>query len=112
MSYAINPAGTQAVATTVRTSGTELRNCGTTFAYAAGLASRGIAGDHVALQGALRDFATTYLAVVEALADASSALGRDLTWAALSAHEVEVAVAADLGAAGAMPPCDSAGVRV
>ena len=41
---------------------------------------------------------------------AFAALARDLTWAAQSAHDVEVAVAAELGALGAPPPRDSHGV--
>lgn len=44
------------------------------------------------------------------IAAASAGLGRDLTWAAQSAHQAEVAVAGSLGAAGALPPTDSRGV--
>ena len=112
MSYAINTDGTQALGSTLRTSGSELRDCATTLAYAAGLARRGIAGDHVGLAQSLHEFATTHLAVVEAVAAVSAALGRDLTWAAQSAHRAEVAVAGSLGAAGAQSPTDSRGKRV
>ena len=112
MSYAIDTDGTGALGSTLRASGSELRDCATTFAYAAGLARRGIASDHVGLAQSLYEFATTHLAVIEALAAASAALGRDLTWAALSAHEAEVAVAGALGAAVAQPPTDSRGVPV
>ncbi|WP_353507980.1 hypothetical protein [Intrasporangium sp.] len=112
MTYAIDTDGTQALGSTLRTSGSELRDCATIFAYAAGLARRGIAADHVWLAQSLHEFTTTHLAVIEAVAAAYAALGRDLTWAAQSAHDVEVAVAAELGAAGAQPPRDSHGAPV
>ena len=110
MSYTIDTDGTRALGFTLRTSGSELRNCATTFAYAAGLARRGIAADHVGLAQSLQEFATTHLAVLDAVAGAFAALARDLTWAAQSAHDVEVAVAAELGALGGPPPRDSHGV--
>lgn len=112
MSYAIDTDGTQTLGSTLRTSGSELRDCATSFAYAAGLARRGIVTDRVGLAHSLHEFATTHLAVLEAFAAASAALARDLTWAAQSAHDVEVAVAAELGAVGAQPPRDSGGVPI
>lgn len=112
MGYAIDTDGTRAVGSTLRTGGAELRDCGTTFAYAAGLARLGAADSQPGLARAVHDFTTTHLALIEAVAAACSGLGRDLTWAAQSAHEVELAVAADLGAARAVPPVDSVGMRV
>ena len=112
VSYAIDTDGTGVLGSTLRLSGSELRDCTTTFAYAAGLAHRGIAGDRVGLAQSLHEFATTHLAVLEAIAAGSAALGRDLTWAAQSAHAAEVEVAASLGAAGAPPPADSNGRAV
>ncbi|HKX66668.1 MAG TPA: hypothetical protein VJN29_05530 [Intrasporangium sp.] len=112
MSYSIDTDGTRRLGSSLRASGSELRDCATTFAYAAGLAGRGIAVDHVGLAQSLHEFGTTHLAVIEALAAASAALARDLTWAAQSAHEAEVAVAGALGAAGAQPPMDSRGAPV
>ena len=110
MSYTIDTDGTRALGSTLRLSGSELRDCATTFAYAAGLARRAIAADHVGLAQSLHEFTTTHLAVLEAVAAACAALARDLTWAAQSAHDVEVAVAAELGALGGPPPRDSHGV--
>jgi hypothetical protein len=110
VSYTIDTDRTRALGSTIRKSGSELRDCATTFAYAAGLARRGIVTDHVGLAQSLYEFTTTHLTVLEAVAQASAALARDLTWAAQSAHDVEVAAAAGLGALGAPPPKDSHGV--
>lgn len=104
MSFAIDTEGTDATGTTLLSSGAELRDCGTTLAHAGGLAQRGVASDDPALAAALREFVSTHLAAVEVLASACAGLGRDLTWAAQSAHEVELSVAADLGAHGMAAP--------
>lgn len=112
MTYAIDTEGTRRAGSTLLTSGAELRDCGTAFAYAGGLAQRGMGGDQAALAGALGHFVNTHLAAIEAIALGGSALARNLTWAAQSAHQVELSVAADLGREGALPPLDSSGTRV
>lgn len=112
MTYAIDTEGTRAVGATLVTTGTQLRDCGTTFAYAGGLARRGVACDHPTLSAALHGFVTTHLAAIEVIASACTGLGRNLSWAAQSAHQVELSVAADLGLNGAPAPVDSFGVRV
>lgn len=101
MAYAIDTEGAQGVGTTLRTSCAELRECGTAFAHAGGLLRRGVADDHPALPGAVEDFIATHLAALVAIASGCGGLGRSLTWAAQSAHEVEVATAADFGLRGA-----------
>jgi hypothetical protein len=112
VTYAIDTEGTVRVGSALLTSGAELRDCGTAFAYAGGLAQRGVAADHAALAGAVERFVATHLAAIEGIASATSALARDLSWAAQSTHQVELSVAADLGRQGAIPPLDSAGGRV
>lgn len=112
MTYAIDTEGTGRVGSQLLTSGAELRDCGTGLAYAGGLAQRGVATDHAALAGAVQAFVDTHLTAIEVLASGFSALARDLTWTAQSAHQVELSVAAELGRQGAIPPLDSAGVRV
>jgi hypothetical protein len=100
MAYAIDTEGARGVGTTLRTSCAELRECGTTFAHAGGLLRRGVAADHPALAGAVEDFVATHLAALVAIASGCGALGRNLTWAAQSAHAVELATAADFGVRG------------
>ncbi len=111
MTYAIDTAGTGRVGSTLLTSGEELRDCGTALAYAGGLARRGVASDYAGLAVALESFVATHLIAIEVLATGCSALARNLTWTAQSAHEAELAVANDLGRQGAIPPLDSAGYR-
>lgn len=112
MSYAIDTEGTRGVGATLVTTGAELRDCGTTFAYAGGLARRGAADDHPMLPAALHEFVTTHLAAIEVIASACTGLGRNLSWSGQAAHQVELSVAADLGWQGAPAPLDSYGVRV
>ena len=112
MSYAIDTEGTRGVGTTLLTTGDELRSCGTTFAYAGGLARAAVGSDHPALPGVLAHFVATQQVLLDELASACSGLGKALTWAAQSGHEVEVSVAAELGLRGAPAPEDSFGVVV
>ena len=88
MTYAIDTEGTGHVGSALLSSGRELRDCGTAFAYAGGLAQRGVAADHAAVGGAVERFVTTHLAAIEVIASATSALAGNLTWAAQSAHQV------------------------
>lgn len=98
MTYAIDTDGTREVGSTLLTTSTALRDCGTAAAYAAGLASRGVADDQPSLSAALRDFTDTHLRALELFTAAYAALAGDLTWAAWSAHQVELAVASEFGA--------------
>jgi hypothetical protein len=100
MRYAIDTDGTGRVGSTLLTTGAELRDCGTTFAYAAGLARRGVDADQPALTAALQDFLETHLTALELITSACEALAGNLTWAARSAHEAELAAAAQIGARG------------
>lgn len=100
MAYAIDTTGATGVGSTLRTSASELRACGTAFAHAGGLARRGVAADHLGLSRAVEDFVATHQAALIALASACGALGRNLSWAAQSAHEVELSTAADYGLRG------------
>ncbi|MDN5795726.1 MAG: hypothetical protein L0H79_08240 [Intrasporangium sp.] len=100
MVYAIDTEGTTAVGGTLRATCVELRECGTAFAHAGGLVRRGVAADHPALPRVVDDFVTTHLAAITAVASACGGLGRSLTWAAQSAHEVELSTAADFGLRG------------
>lgn len=97
MSYAIDTDGTRQVGTTLLTTGAELRDCATTFAYAAGLARRGVADDQPALTASLQDFLSTHLRALAVITTACEALAGQLTWTALSALEVELAAAAEIG---------------
>ena len=112
MSYAIDTEGTRGVGSTLLTTGLELRDCGTAFAYAGGLVRSGIGADHPALPAAIADFVATHQAALEAIAAACSGLGQRLTWAAQSGHEVEISVATGLGLRGAVAPGDSVGVTL
>ncbi len=100
MAYAIDTEGTQGVGSTLRTTSVRLRECGTAFANAGGLARRGVAADHPALPRAVGDFVEVHQAALDAIASACGGLGLSLTWAAQSAHEVELATAADFGMRG------------
>lgn len=97
MSYAIDTEGTRQVGTTLSTTGAELRDCSTTFAYAAGLARRGVADDQPALAASLQDFLAVHLRVLAAMVTGYEALAGRLTWTALAALEVELAAAAEVG---------------
>lgn len=97
MSYAIDTDGTRRVGTTLATTGAELRDCSTAFAYAAGLVRAGIADDQPALAASLHDFLAIHLRALAGMATGFEALAGRLTWTALSAHEVELAAAAELG---------------
>lgn len=97
MTYRIDTDGTGGVGSTLRTTAAELRECGVTFAYAGGLVAGGVATDHPTLRRAVDEFVATHLAAIVAIASASGGLGRGLTWAAQSAHEVELSTAAALG---------------
>lgn len=100
MAYAIDTEGAEGVGTTLRTSAAELRDCATAFAHAGGLARRGVAGDHPPLAHAVEEFVTAHQAALVTIASACGALGRTLTWAAQSAHELELSTAADFGLRG------------
>lgn len=100
MSYAIDTDGTGRVGSTLLTTGAELRDCGATFAYAAGLAQRGVAADQPALTASLGDFLETHLTALELITTACGALAGNLTWAARSAHEAELAAAVHIGTFG------------
>jgi hypothetical protein len=109
MSYAIDTWGTRQVGSTLLTTGDELRDCGTTLAYAAGLARRGVAADHPALTASVQDVLDTHRTALELITTGCAALGGSLTWAARSAHEVELSAALELGArglAGSADPLD------
>lgn len=112
MSYAIDTDGTRGVGSTLLTTGAELRDCGTTVAFAGGLLRTAVGADHPALPAALDDFLTTHLTALEAIAAGCSALARALTWTAQSAHEVELTTAADFGGRGLAAPVDSLGILV
>lgn len=73
-------------------------------ANAGGLALHALPDDDPLLAEAVRRFVHTHLAVIDLAAAASGALGRKLTLAARSAHEVELAAAAELGSAGRLSP--------
>ncbi len=105
MSYAIDTDGTGQVGTTLLTTGTELRDCSTALAYAAGLASRGAADDQPLLTAALHDFLAIHLRALAGMAVGFEALAGRLTWTALSSHEVELRAAAHVGARG-LPAVD------
>lgn len=97
MTYRIDTDGTGSVGSTLRTTAVELRECGVAFSYAGGLVASGVAADHLTLRRAVDEFVATHLAAIVAIASASGGLGRGLTWAAQSAHEVELSTAAALG---------------
>lgn len=111
MRYAIDTDGTGQVGSTLLTTGAELRDCGTTFAYAAGLGRRGTADDQPMLSASLQDFLDTHLTTLELITTACEALAGKLTWAARSAHELDLAAAAEIGARGplAVQAPDAAG---
>jgi hypothetical protein len=100
MAYAIDTEGAAGVGTTLRTSCLELRECGTAFAHAGGLLRHGVGADHPALARAVEDFVTTHQAALVAVAAACGGLGRNLSWAAQSAHALELSTAADFGLRG------------
>lgn len=100
MSYAIDTDGAGRLGSTLLTTGAELRDCGATFAYAAGLAQRGVGADQPALTASLQDFVEMHLRALELITTACEALAGQLTWAARSAHQVELAAAVQIGACG------------
>jgi hypothetical protein len=59
-----------------------------------------VAADHPLLARAVEDFVTTHQAALVAIATACGGLGQSLTWAAQSAHELELSTAADFGLRG------------
>lgn len=103
MTYAIDTDGTLAAGTTLLSTGSELRHCGTSMAYAAGLARRGVADDHPLLGACVADFLFTHGSALELITTACDALAGKLTWAARAADAVERAAALRLGAAGQAP---------
>lgn len=110
MSYATDTDGTRLVGSTLLTTGAELGDCARSFAYAAGLARRGVADDQPALAAALHDFLAIHLRSLALITTACDALAGRLTWAALTTLEVELAAAAELGrrgpaTVGASPSC-------
>jgi hypothetical protein len=109
MDYAIDTGGTRQVGSTLLTTGDELRDCGTALAYAAGLARRAVAADHLALTASVQDFLDTHRTALELITTACAALGGGLTWAARSAHEVELSAALELGTRGLIGSPDPLG---
>lgn len=88
------------VGSTLLTSDTALRDCAVATAHAGALALGSLGGGAPGLAAAVREFVAAHLTVIDAAATASAALARKLSWAAQSAHELELSVATDLGSAG------------
>jgi hypothetical protein len=95
---------TQVVGATLFSSDLGLREGAVALANASGLAVHALADADPQLREAVRAFVHAHLVVVEMAAAASAGLGRKLNWAAQSAHEIEVAVAGELGTAGRFAP--------
>lgn len=103
MAYAIDTDGTRAVGSTVLTTGEALRDCAVGLAHAGGQARSAVGGEPV-LGPALATFVAAHERSVGTLALAYAALGRNLTWAAVSTLDVEMANAASLGSRGLPSP--------
>lgn len=111
MAYAIDTDGTRAVGTTVLTTGEALRDCSVGLAHAGGQLRGAVGGEQPVLGPALAAFVAAHERSVGTLALAYSALGRNLTWAAISTLELELANAASLGSRGLPPPPGAPGSR-
>ena len=110
MAYAIDTDGTRRVGTTVLTTGEALRDCATGLAHAGGQASGAVGDGQPVLSPCLEAFLLAHQREVATLALAFSALGRNLTWAAISTLDVELANAASLGSRGLPAPAGAARV--
>ena len=104
MAYAIDTDGTRAVGSTVLTTGKALRDCSVGIAQAGGQARSAVGGGQPVLGPALAAFVAAHERKVGTLALAYAGLGRNLTWAAISTLDVELANAASLGSRGLPPP--------
>ena len=104
MAYATDTDGTRAVGTTVLTTGEALRDCATGMAHAGGQARSAVARGQPVLGLALDAFVTAHQRELGTLALAFAALGRNLTWAAVSTLDLEMANAASLGSRGLSLP--------
>jgi len=103
--YDIDPQATVAVGATLFSSDVALRAEMVAAGNAGGLARYALADhDEPRLREAVDSFVRAHLAVIEMAAAASGVLGRKLTLAAQSAHEVEVSTAVELGASGHFAP--------
>lgn len=103
--YEIEPQGTAAIGATLFSSDVALRAEAVAAGNAGGLAWHALAdADDQRLREAVDTFVRAHLAIIGTAAAASGVLGRKLTLAAQSAHEVEVSTAIELGAAGHVAP--------
>ncbi len=104
MAYAIDTDGTRAVGSTVFTTGEALRDCSVGLAHAGGQARSATGGGQPVHGPSLAAFVAALERPFSTLALACRALGRNLTWAAISPLEVELANAASRSSRGVLPP--------